>query len=92
MAIQFPVGALNLYKYHINAFYSKDDRGFIADVPDLKYCSALGGTQEEAVREVCKVSTSGLRRRRRMGSGCRGRGIGRRFMRRREGRAKNALG
>lgn len=37
-------------KYHINVFYS--DRGFIADVPDLKHCSAFGGTPEEAVKEV----------------------------------------
>lgn len=39
-------------KYHINIFYSKEDGGFIADVPDLKYCSAFGKTPEEALREV----------------------------------------
>ncbi|WP_442938076.1 type II toxin-antitoxin system HicB family antitoxin [Nostoc sp.] len=27
--------------YHINIFYSEDD-GYIADIPDLKYCSAFG--------------------------------------------------
>lgn len=38
--------------YHINIFYSEEDEGYIADVPDLRYCSAFGVTQEEAVREV----------------------------------------
>ena len=30
--------------YHINIFYSYDDEGYIADVPDLKNCSAFGTT------------------------------------------------
>lgn len=38
--------------YHINIFYSEEDDGYIADIPDLKYCSVLGSTVEEAVREV----------------------------------------
>ncbi|MBI4658547.1 MAG: type II toxin-antitoxin system HicB family antitoxin [Verrucomicrobia bacterium] len=38
--------------YHINVFYSEEDRGYIADIPDLKSCSAFGETPEEAVREV----------------------------------------
>ncbi|HLJ33498.1 MAG TPA: type II toxin-antitoxin system HicB family antitoxin [Ktedonobacteraceae bacterium] len=38
--------------YHINIFYSEEDRGYIADIPDLKYCSAFGNTPEEALREV----------------------------------------
>jgi predicted RNase H-like HicB family nuclease len=38
--------------YHINIFYSEEDEGYIADIPDLKYCSAFGSTVEEAVREV----------------------------------------
>ena len=38
--------------YHINIFYSEEDEGYIADIPDLKYCSAFGLTVEEAVREV----------------------------------------
>ena len=41
-----------MYKYHINVFYSEDDEGYIADVPDLKYCSAFGETTEDAVREI----------------------------------------
>lgn len=43
--------------YHINVFYSQADGGYIADIPDLKYCSALGETQEEAVREVLIAKT-----------------------------------
>jgi len=38
--------------YHINIFYSEEDEGYIADIPDLKYCSAVGDTPEEALREV----------------------------------------
>lgn len=40
------------HKYHINLFYSREDEGFIADVPDLRYCSAFGKSPEEALREV----------------------------------------
>lgn len=39
-------------KYHINIFFSKADKGFIADIPDLKYCSSFGRTPAEALREV----------------------------------------
>ncbi|MBX3379233.1 MAG: type II toxin-antitoxin system HicB family antitoxin [Phycisphaeraceae bacterium] len=39
-------------KYHINVFFSAEDKGFIADVPDLKYCSAFGETPEKAMREI----------------------------------------
>jgi predicted RNase H-like HicB family nuclease len=38
--------------YHINVFYSEEDEGYIADIPDLKHCSAFGVSPEEAVREV----------------------------------------
>lgn len=38
--------------YHINIFYSDEDEGYIADIPDLKYCSAFGNTPEKALREV----------------------------------------
>ena len=38
--------------YHINIFYSEEGEGYIADIPDLKYCSAFGDTPEEALREV----------------------------------------
>ena len=38
--------------YHINVFYSEEDGGYIADIPDLKSCSAFGTTPEEALHEV----------------------------------------
>jgi predicted RNase H-like HicB family nuclease len=38
--------------YHINLFFSAEDHGYIADVPDLKSCSAFGETPEEALHEV----------------------------------------
>ncbi|PZV12932.1 MAG: type II toxin-antitoxin system HicB family antitoxin [Leptolyngbya sp.] len=38
--------------YHINVFYSEADEGYIADIPDLKFCSAFGETPEDAVREL----------------------------------------
>ena len=38
--------------YHVNIFYSEDDEGYIADIPDLKYCSAFGETQIEALQEL----------------------------------------
>jgi predicted RNase H-like HicB family nuclease len=38
--------------YHINIFYSDEDGGYIADIPDLKSCSAFGETAEEALGEV----------------------------------------
>lgn len=38
--------------YHINIFYSEEDEGYIADIPDLKFCSAFGDTPEEALQEV----------------------------------------
>ena len=41
--------------YHINIFYSDEDEGYIADVPDLFSCSAFGNTPEEALAELEKV-------------------------------------
>ena len=38
--------------YHINIFYSDEDGGYIAGIPDLQACSAFGSTPEEALREV----------------------------------------
>jgi len=38
--------------YHINIFFSEEDGGYIADIPDLEACSAFGGTPEEALRQV----------------------------------------
>jgi predicted RNase H-like HicB family nuclease len=38
--------------YAIEIFYSEEDEGFIAVVPELPGCSAFGETQERALREV----------------------------------------
>jgi predicted RNase H-like HicB family nuclease len=38
--------------YHVNIFYSEEDGGYIADIPDLEACSAFGATQEDALKEV----------------------------------------
>ena len=38
--------------YHINIFYSDEDQGYIADIPDLESCSAFGDSPEEALSEV----------------------------------------
>ena len=38
--------------YHINIFYSDEDKGYVADIPDLAYCSAFGKTPAEALRQV----------------------------------------
>ena len=46
--------------YHVNLFYSEDDEGYIADIPDLKCCSAFGETPEEALREVLKAKKAWL--------------------------------
>ncbi len=38
--------------YHINVFYSEEDDGWIADIPDLRACSAFGSNPEEALHEA----------------------------------------
>lgn len=38
--------------YHINIFFSEEDGGYIADIPDLEACSAFGSSPEEALAEV----------------------------------------
>ncbi|MBD2690511.1 type II toxin-antitoxin system HicB family antitoxin [Anabaena catenula] len=47
-------------RYHINTFYSQEDDGYIADIPDLKYCSAFGLTEEEALCEALKGKVAWL--------------------------------
>lgn len=46
--------------YHINIFYSEDDDEYIADIPDLRFCSAFGPTPEEALKEVLKAKNAWL--------------------------------
>lgn len=38
--------------YPILIFWSDEDDAYIADVPDLRHCSAHGETPEEALREI----------------------------------------
>ena len=38
--------------YVIKIFFSEEDEGYIADIPEMKYCSAFGDTPEEALKEV----------------------------------------
>ncbi len=46
--------------YHINIFFSDDDDAYVADIPDLTHCSALGATPEAALREVAVAKTAWL--------------------------------
>lgn len=39
-------------RYHINLFWSESDKAWVADVPDLKSCSAFGDNPAEALQEV----------------------------------------
>ncbi|MDY6864023.1 MAG: type II toxin-antitoxin system HicB family antitoxin [Thermodesulfobacteriota bacterium] len=41
--------------YNINIFYSDDDEGYIADIPNLEACSAFGDTPDESLHEVQKA-------------------------------------
>jgi predicted RNase H-like HicB family nuclease len=46
--------------YHINIFWSDEDESYVADIPDLKYCSAFGDTPEEALAGVEKAKEAWL--------------------------------
>ena len=46
--------------YHINVFFSEEDDGYIADIPDLQHCSAFGETPEQALNEVLKAKAAWL--------------------------------
>jgi predicted RNase H-like HicB family nuclease len=37
---------------HVNVFYSDEDGGYIAEIPELKYCSTFGKTSAEALRQL----------------------------------------
>jgi predicted RNase H-like HicB family nuclease len=38
--------------YHINIFWSDEDGGYIADIPDLRVCSAFGASPAEALAQL----------------------------------------
>ena len=46
--------------YHINVFFSDDDEGYIADIPDLPSCSAFGATPQDIVAEVLRARDAWL--------------------------------
>ena len=46
--------------YHINIFYSDEDGGYIADIPDLDACSAFGPTPDAALAEVERAKVAWL--------------------------------
>ena len=53
--------------YHINIFYSDEDGGYIADIPDLEACSAFGATAAEALAEVAKAREAWMQAARKAG-------------------------
>jgi predicted RNase H-like HicB family nuclease len=53
--------------YHINIFWSDEDGSYVADIPDLDACSAVGATAEEALREVEKAREGWLAAARELG-------------------------
>jgi predicted RNase H-like HicB family nuclease len=53
--------------YHINVFYSEQDKCYVADIPDLRYCCAFGPSPDRAVREVMKAKKAWLESARREG-------------------------
>ncbi len=54
--------------YHINIFFSLEDGLYVADIPDLRYCSAFGKTPQIALREVLKAKEAWLRSAKRGGT------------------------
>ena len=46
------LGGLAVKDYHIDVFYSEEDGMYVANIPDLKYCSAFGESPVEAVQEI----------------------------------------
>lgn len=41
-----------MFQYKINIFYSQEDKGYIANISELRGCSAFGHTPEEALKEI----------------------------------------
>lgn len=39
-------------KYSVEIFYSDEDNGYVARVPELPGCSAVGATRVEAAMEI----------------------------------------
>ena len=46
--------------YHINVFYSEEDNAYVADMPELVSCSALGATPQAALAEALQAKEAWL--------------------------------
>ena len=46
--------------YHINVFWSDEDNCYVADIPDLEFCSAFGDTPLRALEEVLTAKDAWL--------------------------------
>jgi predicted RNase H-like HicB family nuclease len=44
--------------YRINIYFSEEDGGCLADIPDLSHCPAFADTPEEALAEVLKAKAA----------------------------------
>ncbi|MEZ4664181.1 MAG: type II toxin-antitoxin system HicB family antitoxin [Caldilineaceae bacterium] len=53
--------------FFICIFFSEEDAAYLADIPDLQYCSAFGDTPEEALREVQLAKAAWLETARQLG-------------------------
>jgi predicted RNase H-like HicB family nuclease len=53
--------------YHINLFYSDEDGGYVADIPDLAHCSAFGETPEAALAQVLAARAAWIETARELG-------------------------
>ena len=49
------------FKYPVEVFWSEEDEGYIALVPDLSGCSAWGETEEQALHEVQEASKAWIK-------------------------------
>ncbi len=53
-------GGIATTDYPITIFYSDEDEGWIADIPDLKWRSAFGATPEVALAELERAKSAWL--------------------------------
>ena len=49
-------------KYEVILYWSKEDKAFIAEVPELPGCAADGQNYNEALENVGKLCRNGLKR------------------------------
>jgi len=48
-----------MFKYSVNTYWSDEDEGYVAFIPELPGLSAFGDTPEEAVAEA-KIAADGF--------------------------------